>query len=192
MAVTAAPRRRSGRVWAVLACVFGLMISCSGTPQTPPVESAAEAVTSSQPPAPTVTLYRIESEARWSVGADPAPAAPDDQLRYLAPTAPIDGLDTEAKFWRADAGGVPEYTVVARSPTGKMAVSARLAECRTTPDGAEWQPVEIRGVEGCEWTNGAGLYFLKWTEGTTNYHYESFSITGQQARDLLADWRPLQ
>ena len=192
MAMVVAPRRGFWPVWAVLACAFGLMLSCSGTPQVPQDESGAEAVDSSQPPAPTVTYYFIESEASWSVGIDPTPTAPDDQLRYLAPTAPIDSYETEADLERVDAGGFPKYSVYVRSPTAAMSVSAWRAECPVAPDGTIRQRVEIRGVEGCEWTNGVGLYFLEWTEGTTSYQYESFSTTGQQARDLLADWTPLQ
>ena len=47
-------------------------------------------------------------------------------------------------------------------------------------------------MHGCEWTNEAGLYFAKWTEGTTNFKYSSFSITGAEAREMLAGWDRLE
>ena len=77
-----------------------------------------------------------------------------------------------------------------------MRASSPRSQLRTalhaTSDGATWEPVEIRGVQGCEWTNEAGLYFAKWTEGATNFKYSSFDITGVDAREMLADWDPLE
>ncbi len=52
--------------------------------------------------------------------------------------------------------------------------------------------MEIRGVEGCEFTNEVGLYFLKWVEGGTRFKYSSFTTTGAEARKMLADWDPLE
>ena len=128
------------------------------------------------------------------MGVDEAPAAPDDRLLYLVPTTPIDGVDTEAKLRRADAGGVPEYSVAVRSPTQVLASLSGVptVTCPRLPEGRPLKPVRIRGVEGCEWTNEAGLYFAKWMEGTTIFHYESFDITGREAREMLADWNPLE
>lgn len=177
----------------MLTCAFGLVLSCSGTSQAPQIESASEAESSSQNQPPTGTYFITESEVTWSVGVDEAPAAPDERLLYLAPTSPIDGFDTEAKLRRVDAGGVPRFSVVVRWPTGGLLVSASpTVSCVALPAGKAWEPVEIRGVEGCEWTNGVGRYFLRWVEGTTGFHYESFQVTGREAREMLAEWDPLE
>ena len=83
-------------------------------------------------------------------------------------------------------------TVTLKWPTGGLPVKLSPAmSCQATSDGATWEPVEIRGVQGCEWTNEAGLYFAKWTEGAANFKYSSFDITGAEAREMLADWEPL-
>ena len=159
----------------------------------PPIESAPQAESTSQNQPPTGTLYIMLSESTWSVGVEETPAAPDDRLLYLAPTSPIGGVATDAKLHRADAGGIPNYSVAVRWPAGHLSVRAvPTFSCVSLPDGLRWQPVEIRGVEGCESTNEGGLYFAKWVEGTTKFHYESFDITGAEARKMLADWDPLE
>ena len=131
------------------------------------------------------------------MGVDEAPAAPDDRMLYLAPTSSVEGADTDAVLRRTDIVGVGirdyDYSVALRWPTGGLSVRASPAtSCYVTPDGATWRPVEIRDVQGCEWTNEAGLYFAKWTEGATNFHYESFDITGAEAREMLAGWDRLK
>ena len=187
--------RRSSRPagWAVLVCALGLALSCSGTSQAPQVESASEADSSSQSPAPTATYFRVESEATWAVGVDEAPEAPDERLLYLAPTSPIEGFDTDAELRRVNAGGVREYTVVVKWPIGAATVNASPAfSCELLPDYATWRSVEVRGVEGCEFTNEVGLYFLNWVEDGTSFLYSSFTTTGAEARRMLADWDPLE
>lgn len=190
----------------VLACALGLLASCSGTSQVIPIETAppieqvtpieatseAESLSPDQPP--TGTIYTIRSQEEWSVGVDEAPAAPDDRLLYLVPASPIDSVETDATLQRADAGGVPEYDVTVRWPAGgllSVGASPTVA-CEPRPDGRSWRPVEIRGVEGCELTNEAGLYFAKWAEGATRFQYSSFDITGAEARQMLAEWEPLE
>ena len=175
---------------AILACALGLLASCSDTSQVAPIGSASQAEPASQNQPTTNTSYITRSEVTWSVGVDERPAAPDDRLLYLAPTSPIDGVDTDAELYRADTGGIPEYSVAVRWPTGHLSVSG--VPTPSCPGDRTWRPVKIRGVEGCEWTNGAGLYFLKWVEGTTTFHYSSFDITGREAREMLADWDPLE
>ena len=184
-------RNHRVRGWVVLVCALGLVVSCSGTSEVSPTGSAAH----DEPPSTRVFLTRLD--VTWSVGVDEAPAAPDDRMLYLAPTSPIDGVDTDAVLRRTDTVGVGirdyDYTVALKWPTGGLSVSASPAmSCHVTPDGATWEPVEIRGVQGCEWTNEAGLYFAKWTEGTTNFKYSSFSITGAEAREMLAGWDRLE
>ena len=175
----------------MLAGVLGLVLSCSGTSQAPTTESTPQA----EPPSTRAYVNRLE--VTWSVGGDEAPAAPDDRMLYLAPASPVEGFDTDAALRRVDIVGVGirdyEYDVALEWPTGRLAVQASPAmSCYVTPDGATWDPVEIRGVQGCEWTNGVGLYFLKWTEGATDFKYSSFDITGAEAREMLADWDPLE
>ena len=178
---------------AVLACALGFLSSCSDTPQVPQTEYTAQTESTSQNQPTTNTFYFPRPEVTWSVGVDETPAAPDDRLLYLAPTSPIDGVDTDATLRRADAGGVPRYSLAVSSPTDSMSLSAvPTVSCHPLPDGRTWKPVEIRGVEGCEFTNKVGLYFAKWVEGTTEFHYESFDITGAEARKMLADWDPLE
>lgn len=196
MAVLARSLHSSGPSgWAKLACALGLVLSCSGTAQAPPIESAPEA----EPP-PIRPVPRVELEVTWSVGVDQAPEAPDERLLYLVPTSPIDGFDTDADLQRASSWGVPdlpsvpEYSVRVTWPIGAVTVKAVPAPslCDRLPDYATWRSVEIRGVEGCEFTNEAGLYFLRWVEGGTSFHYSSFTTTGAEARKMLADWDPLE
>jgi hypothetical protein len=169
-----------------------LALSCSGTSQAPQIESASEADSSSQSPAPTATYYRVESDVTWAVGVDEAPEAPDERLLCLAPTSPIESFDTDAELRRINAGGVRKCTVVVRWTIGAATVKAAPAlSCELLPDYATWRSVEVRGVEGCEFTNEVGLYFLKWVEGGTSFGYSSFTTTGAEARKMLADWDPL-
>lgn len=189
-----ASSRRSSRPagWAVLVCALGLALSCSGTSQAPQVESASEADSSSQSPAPTATYYRVESEATWAVGVDEAPEAPVERLLCLAPTSPIEGFDTDAELLHVNAGGVRKCSVAVRWPIGAATVKAAPAfSCDLLPDYATWRSVEVRGVQGCEFTNEVGLYFLKWVEDGTSFHYSSSSTTGAEARKMLAGWDPL-
>jgi hypothetical protein len=145
-------------------------------------------------------------EVTWSVGVDEAPAAPDDRMLYLAPTSPVEGVDTDAVLRRTDTIGAGirgyEYDVALRWPGGGLSVSGLSVSglsvsaspampCSVTPGGAAWEPVEIRGVQGCEWTNEAGLYFARWIEGATSFKYESFDITGVAAREMLTGWDQL-
>ena len=178
-------------VVAVFGCALGLLLSCSGSSGVPLIESAA------QDEPPSTRFFLTRSEVTWSVGVDQALAAPDDRMLYLAPTSPVEGVDTDAVLRRIDTVGAGirdyEYTVALKWPTGGLSVKASPAmSCHVTPDGATWKPVEIRGVQGCEWTNEAGLYFAKWTEGATNFKYSSFDITGVDAREMLAEWEPLE
>ena len=192
--VTAPPgglRSYGVRGWVVLVCALGLVVSCSGTSEVSPIGSAAQ----DEPPSTRVFLTRLE--VTWSVGVDEAPAVPDDRMLYLAPASPVEGVDTDAVLRRTDTVGVGirdyDYTVALKWPTGGLSVSASPAmSCYVTPDGATWESVEIRDVQGCEWTNEAGLYFAKWTEGATNFKYESFDITGAEAREMLAGWDRLE
>ena len=163
-----------------------LLVACSGTPEAPQVESG------SLLEAPTITGYRVESEATWSVGVSEAPVAPDDRLLYLVPASSVGDFDAEATLTRAEAGSEPQYSVSLRWLEGHLSVSARQAVRCYPTGGLSWTPVEIRGVDGCEATNEAGLYFAKWAEGGTEYHYESFDIVGAEARDVLAGWEPLE
>ena len=194
--VTLASERRSirltGRV--VLVCALGLLASCSGTSQVTPTEAVPPDEALSQDEPPPTRIFRTLLEVTWSVGADKVPVAPDDRMLYLVPASPVEGVETDATLRRADAGGIPEYSVAVRWPAdGLLSVQASPAmSCHMTPDGATWEPVEIRGVQGCEWTNGVGLYFAKWTEGATNFKYSSFEITGAEARKMLEGWEPLE
>ena len=186
----------------MLACALGLVASCSGQAEVPPTEApptevppTGSAAQDDEPPSTRVFLTRLE--VAWSVGVDEAPAAPDDRMLYLAPTSPVEGADTDAVLRLTDTRGAGirghDYTVALRWPTGGLSVSASPAmPCPVTPDGATWEPVEIRGVQGCEWTNEAGLYFARWTEGGTHFKYESFDITGAEAREMLAGWDQLE
>ena len=204
----------------MLAGALALLVSCSGTTQvTPitappseqaaliealplneqvtPIEAAPEAESAVQDEPPSTRIYRTQLDVTWSVGVAEAPEAPDDRMLYLAPTSPVEGVDTEAVLRRTDTVGAGirhyDYTVALKWSTGGLSVSASPAmSCHVTPDGATWEPVEIRGVQGCEWTNEAGLYFAKWTEGATKFKYESFDITGAEARKMLAEWDPLE
>jgi hypothetical protein len=193
MAVLAKARLSSGLVgWVVLACALGFLASCSGTAQAPPVESAPQAESTTQDP-PRTRIFTIESEVTWSVGVGRPPAAPDDRLLYLAPTTPADGFETEARLRRAEVGDSPEYTVRVEWPAGGLSVHALPAiECPATRGGMLWKLVRIRGVQGCESTNEAGLYFARWVEGETRFKYSSFDITGARARKMLEDWDPLE
>lgn len=185
-------RRRSRAGWAVL-CVLGLALSCSGTSSAPRIESTSEEDSPTGLPAPTETYYRVESEAAWSVGVDPAPEAPDERLLYLVPTSPRDGLDTHAEFTRTNVGGVPEYSVIVSWPLGSARMSAMPAiSCDHLPYDGNWRPVRVRGVAGCEFTNEFGKYFLKWMEDGTFFHYNAFAPVGVEARQMLADWDPLE
>lgn len=173
--------------WTAL-CALGFLLACSDTPDLPPIEPTSQ----NQPTSNTSYIPRLE--VAWSVGVDEVPVAPDDRLLYLAPASPIGGVDTDAELRRADAGGVPIYTVAVRWPAGGL-LSVRASptvSCDVLPDGRSWKPVEIRGVEGCEFTNEAGLYFAKWAESATKFKYSSFDITGAEARKMLEDWDPLE
>lgn len=175
---------------AVFGCALIFLLSCSGSSGAP-IESAA------QDEPPSTRMFSTGLEVTWSVGVDEAPAAPDDRMLYLAPSSPVEGVETDAVLRRIDVVGVGirdyEHTVALKWPTGGLSVKLSPAmSCDATSDGATWEPVEIRGVQGCEWTNEAGLYFAKWTEGATNFKYSSFDITGAEARKMLEDWDPLQ
>lgn len=188
MAVASSRRRVGPLGWAVLACVFGLVLSCSGTSQAPHTAPAPEADSSPQGQPPTHTSFFRESEVAWSLGVDEPPEGPDERLLYLVPTSPVEGFDTDAELWRATAGGVPQYSVIVRWPTGMLSVRAVPALSCDPWDDGKWQPVVVRGVEGCEFTNEVGLYFLKWLEGGTSFHYSSFSTTGAEALEMLEVW----
>ncbi|MCY4664377.1 MAG: hypothetical protein OXC00_06915 [Acidimicrobiaceae bacterium] len=202
--LTGLPQRPRKAGQAVLASALALLASCSGTSQVTPIEAVPpseqatlidppdEALSQDEPPSTRVFLTRLE--VTWSVGIDEPPTAPDDRLLYLVPASPIEGVETDATLRRVDAGGVPEYSVSVRRPADSLlSVKASPAmSCHVTPDGATWEPVEIRGVEGCEFTNEAGLYFAKWAEGATRFQYSSFDITGAEAREMLAEWEPLE
>ena len=181
----------TGRV--VLAGALALLVSCSGTSDVPPIESASEAESSPEGQPPTQTYFIRESEITWSLGVDEPPKAPDERLLYLAPTSPVEGFDTDAELRRANAGGVPQYSAAMRWPTGLVSVSGVPAvSCDPTRSEGKWRPTEVRGVEGCEYTNKVGLYFLKWAEGGTIFHYSSFDVTGAEARKMLEDWDALK
>ena len=109
-------RNHRVRGWVVLVCALGLVVSCSGTSEVSPTGSAAH----DEPPSTRVFLTRLD--VTWSVGVDEAPAAPDDRMLYLAPTSPIDGVDTDAVLRRTDTVGVGirdyDYTVALKWPTG--------------------------------------------------------------------------
>ena len=188
MAVVASARRSlrpAGRV--VPAGALGLLLSCSGSSGVPPIESAA------QDEPPSTRMFSTGLEVTWSVGVDEAPAAPDDRMLYFAPSSPLEGVETDAVLRRIHVVGVGirdyEHTVALKWPTGGLSVKLSPAmSCHATSDGPTWEPVEIRGVQGCEWTNEAGLYFAKWTEGATDFKYSSFDITGVDAREMLEDW----
>ena len=221
MAVLTGLRRSPQKaVQVVLASALALLASCSGTSQVRPiaappseqttpieafppdeqvasVEAAPEAESAAQDEPPSLRTFSTGLEVTWSVGVDEAPAAPDDRMLYLAPSSPVEGVETDAVLRRIDVVGVGirdyEHTVALKWPTGRLSVKLSPAmSCQATSDGATWEPVEIRGVQGCEWTNEAGLYFAKWTEGATNFKYSSFDITGVDAREMLAEWEPLE
>ena len=211
MAILASSLRNSGRIrWAVVACAIGFLASCSDTAQAPPAESSPESVpldesTSSVPldestsqDHPPTQIFLIRSEIRWSVGVDEPPAAPDDRLRYLVPTTPINGTNTDARLLRADAGPaselVPELDLVLKWPTGRIRMSGKPAKptvrCSELWDGNGrlWKPVRIRNVQGCENTTDYGQYSVRWVEDETEFRYSSYDITDGKARDMLEDW----
>ena len=191
-AITGTHRGLRPAGWRVLACSLGFVASCSGTAQVLQAESSPQAESTSLHQAPTNTVYVIESETDWSVGIDEPPEAPDDLLLYLAPT-PVDGVDIKARLSRANAGGVPEYSMVVEWPNAGLSVQASpTVACIPLPDGQRWRSVRIRDVPGCESTNGAGLYFAIWVEDETRFTYSSFDITGSRARKMLDDWEPLE
>ena len=52
------------------------------------------------------------------------------------------------------------------------------------------EPVEVRSLPGCMFTNGVGLSFIEWEEGPRLYEVETFMTPGD-AISWLASWKLL-
>lgn len=173
---------------ALLLCVTGC------TPS--PTDSSGSA-----PQVPIHTLIFQDFEVSWQT-ALPSAAVRDQisealkpiGLAALLPTAvPSDWADPRGRLlvMRAAPSGAITISVVTESSNGLLSVSGAaggvdICEERLASgleSGVEWDPIEVRRIDGCGAVNEVGLLFLEWEEAGYRFHVE-----GTMPLDQTVEW----
>lgn len=174
-----------------------LTAACSSAVPAGPVAVPAVSVAPGVPP--PNTLYELDWSKTWNTSEE-RPLLAAEASPALVPGSGPFGHDAEVTFNATSSGGQPAVDIVARwnEPAGGVMTlqisrgwGAETLICEDIRDGGSYTAITIlRGtVEGCGFTNEAGLFFLRWHAEGDSYLFQG-SLNGQEALGYLNTWEP--
>jgi hypothetical protein len=121
----------------------------------------------------------------------PLPEPPDLSVGLvLYPQESPTGEVADVSMRATEVAGEPNVDVIVLAgvdPLVSLTSMREHAVCHSA-SGVAWEPLDIRGSEGCIATNDAGIVFVEWIESSTSFHAESSQLDGPELVAYLQTW----